>query len=217
MLKRWIIIAILFRIIGAWTYSSWFHPDEWYQSLEFAHLLARGFGFYSQEFSLHLRNLLWPVLLTVPLKIIDFFPAAPLQFSIFTLQLFIGLLDLGIFWGFWTLLRPQIPSVQKLPGGRWAIPIILGLFFLPWYTVWDSIRPSTEHLSAVAIWLALGCLQLKRFTWAGFWTVAVLAFRYPSGLFSLGLSLAVLRTPTHRKDFLLGILAGFFILGLPTI
>ncbi len=202
-LKSWVWIAIIFRTLAAATQLSPHHPDEWFQTVEFGNYIAFGFLGHTQEVILHLRNLTWPALLAVILKIANGINPDSLFLKIYSVKFFTGILDLGILWGVYQHLQ-KWPSAWK--------QAMLALLILPYFTLAESVRPSQEHLSAISCWLALGLLPHP--LWAGVFTVLTAAFRYPSGLFSLGLLCALLlqkRDQFYYKKFFIGMLVGVFL------
>ncbi len=213
----WWIFAILSRAISSTTFSHWFHPDEWCQTFEPANLIAHGFGYHSQEIGLHLRNLTWPVLLAGVLQITHFLAPASIDFRIFTINFFSGSLDLLILWG-WQQLINHDPITAQVPTRvkHWGFILLL----LPWFALYESISPRGEHLSEIALWVALGCMANGFWLLAGTASVAIFAFRYPSGLFSAGIFLALLvhsiQTQKYQQilRFLGGALLGGVLFGL---
>lgn len=188
-LASWMLVALIIRILSASSHSSWVHPDEWYQTAEFANGLVTGIMVYSQEVGLHLRNLTWPFLLAVPLTLAGWISPDSPGLRVFLVQAFTGALDLLIIWGWWQLSLRAVRAFGL--SGRWH-QVGMALLILPYFTVHDSIRPNGEHLSSVAAWLSLGLLASGRFGPAGIAAVAIAAFRYPSGLLSAGIAVAVL-------------------------
>src|SRR4051812_37225105 len=100
VLTRWFAYALLFRFIASLTHSHWAHPDEIYQTVEFANLIVNGVSTYSQEVDLHLRNQSWPFLLTIPLWLARAIAPNWIQLKVVFYQLFTGILDLALIWGF---------------------------------------------------------------------------------------------------------------------
>ncbi len=213
----WILFALVIRIISAATHSKWNHPDEWYQTVEFSNLIWNHVAAHTQEISLHMRNLSWPVLLTLPLGLAQFFRPESIGIKIFLIQFFVGLLDLAMLWGLWQCWR-QSPIRNRISEN-----FFLALIILPWFSVADSIRPSQEHLATIALWVCLGMLSNPgRKPWsqmlAGFFAVAIGAFKYPAGLLSLGIALAVgihaLKVRKTPLFFGVGTALGLFAFGL---
>ena len=192
---RWILLALLFRLIAAGTQISTGHPDEWFQTVEFGNYLAFGFLGQTNEFLLHMRNLTWPTLLAAPLKLSHWIAPENLFLRLYAVKILTGLLDLLMIWGFSKLLETETSWPRRWKTATWA------LFILPWFTIADSVRPSQEHLSAIACWFTLGLLALidtsnlkKNLLLAGTGICIILtgAFRYPSGLLGLGILVALL-------------------------
>ena len=217
-LAPWICFLIIVRLISAWTHMTYAHPDEWFKTIEFAKVLTTGLATYCQEAALHYTNLLWPFLLTIPLKLAQWLAPQSLQFRVFAFQFFSGVLDLGMFWAWWVLLSAQVATLKLTSRElKWGV----ALFALPYFLVHDSIRPSSEHLSAIALWISLALLVRKKPALSGFFAVAIFALRYPGALFSTGIGLAVLVRAFKTKDkteilhFALGCLLGIVICGIP--
>lgn len=204
-LRSWFLLALTLRIIAAWTHASWHQPDEWFQTVEFGNLLANGFMTHSQEVELHLRNLSWPALLALPLWLARWLTPDWIHLRVFLVQLFTGLLDLAMLWGFWQCL-------SRFRLSRAWQHLALAIWILPWVMLNDSVRPSAEHLAAVATWVCLGLLARGRLGWAGFFCVMIAAMKYPAGLVSLGVAVSVLaseKSGRPRARFALGLAAGF--------
>ncbi len=210
----WLFVAFAIRVIGAATHSSFASADEWFQTVEFGHYLSDGFGAYSQEVSLHLRNMTWPVLIAGSFKLAHWIDPHSVWFRVFLYQLLSGILDLGIAWGWWRMARTLGVSRKWMNAG-------FALVILPWFTAKNSIRPSAEHLSAAMLWIALGFATMRCWTASGFFSVAIVAFRYPSGFFSVGLGVSVALRAIRRRDysflwkFAVGAGIGLFVFGLP--
>ena len=196
--------------MSAWTHSTYAHPDEWFKTVEIAEYFVRGVATYCQEIALHYTNLVWPFLLTIPLQFAAAILPESLHFKVFAFQFFTGLLDLGLVWGWWSLLEGL-----NLDHRRKNAAMMLLLF--PWFLVHDSIRPTSEHVSAIAFWITLGLLARKRHFAAGVFAVLIAAFRYPSALLSLGVTIGVFFNSDRRakRDFSLGLLLGVILGGLP--
>ena len=52
-----ILVAAVARVISAMTHSTWHHPDEWFQTVEFSNYIVNGVISHTQEVDLHMRNL----------------------------------------------------------------------------------------------------------------------------------------------------------------
>lgn len=215
--RKWWFFAITVRILASLTHSHWFHPDEWCQTIEPANMIAHGFGIYSQEIGLHLRNLSWASLLAGVLKFSQWIAPNSIDFRIFCLNFFCGALDLLIVWG-WMQMLDRDPDVAQT--SRKAKNWSLALLLLPWFSIYESVNPRSEHLSEIAFWAALGCLSRNFWVASGFSSMATFAFRYPSGLLSLGLFVAVFLESKKRKNFKpflhhgLGLILGLVLFGL---
>lgn len=222
----WVCFALFCRWAASLTHSHWFHPDEWYQTLEPANLIAHGFGLHSQEIGLHLRNLTWPTALAGILKLCQYIAPNSIEARYFWVNFTVGILDLGILWG-WIQLLESSPFTARLSSKLKGASI--ALLLLPWYTLYHSVNPRAEHLSEIALWIALGCLANRFWARAGFASVAVFGFRYPSVLLSLGIYFWVLLqffktrtlTPGTQSDsthllrrFSVGMLLGLVCFGI---
>lgn len=187
-LRKWLLWALVIRLVSAATHSVWLHPDEWFQTVEFANLMARGFMSYTQEVDYHLRNLSWPWLLSWALRLSQWIAPEWIALRVYLVQAASGILDLTILWGVWQTLRAFRWRVE-FPA--WIQNLALALLVVPFFWVADSIRPSQEHLSAIALWLCLGFLARGRWAVSGFFVVAIAAMKYPAGLMSAGIFAAV--------------------------
>jgi hypothetical protein len=206
-LKYWILFSVLCRMILSLTSQSYLHPDEWYQTVEFANIIGHKSMTYSPEVFFHLRNLTWPAFLSIFLKFLNS------SFLIhFFVQLITALLDLVILGAIYQLL-----NFYEVVAKHWWMVFFCTLhFFLK-----DSVRPSQEHLSTIAFFASLLCLYQRRFTIAGILCVSIAAFKYSSGMLSAGLALAALSHVFLKQieieeffKFIGGIVAGLFFFGL---
>lgn len=170
------------RLIACFTQLSYSHPDEWYQTVELGHFISSGMISQTQEFFLHIRNLTWPSLISAAFSFSEkIFPNH--VFARFTMmKLLTALMDLGLVWGW---MQMVVRRTQGLPS-FWA-HLGCGMLILCPMMVAESVRPSQEHLSAVAFWVALGFSVSRRFFLSGVAGALTGVFRYPSGLLGLGL------------------------------
>ena len=210
---RWFVFALLVRTISSYTHASFGHPDEWFKTVEFARYFTHGFATYCQEVGLHYTNLSWPFLLTIPLSLAKWISDDSLTLRVFSFQFFTGLLDLGIFWGWYV-------AVQSLNLSPKLKNIALAVLVLPWFFVHDSIRPTSEHLSVIFAWVSLGFLLRRQLLVAGILAVGIFAMRCPSALISLGYLVAVIwqdEKPKFRdtRRFILGCVLGLVLFGIP--
>ncbi len=161
---------------------------DWYQTIEFAHYYIHGQAVSSTEFGLHLRHPLLAFLLTIPLKVGEFVAVDSPIAKIFTIQLFVGALDLVLIWGFHTLLRDVKSNLTRDTG---LLTVAMAYVVCHWAWLSDSIRPSIEHMSVVALFLSLGLLTRHKYVLAGVSAVGIAALRYPSGIFTLAILTAL--------------------------
>ncbi|MBI3535200.1 MAG: hypothetical protein HY072_06920 [Deltaproteobacteria bacterium] len=197
------------------THSAWSYPDEWFQTVEFAQFLVSGSMSHTHEVGLHLRNLSWPLLLTLPLRISHWLSPDWIWLRVFSVQVFSGLLDFGILWGFFELYKQTEFSVLKKYEHA-----ALSLLVLPSFFALASIKPSQEHIATVAFWVALGLLSKRHFFWAGVVSIGIGAFKYPAFLLTLGILLCeCFRFLWHRSKplnfgkFLIGLGVGVMVFG----
>ena len=213
----WLLFGIATRFIASLTHSTWNHPDEWFQTVEFAQLFVSGQMSFTQEVALHMRNLSWPALLAIPLGLAKTIAPDWIGLRIFLVEFFTGLLQLCAFWGWWKVMNSQfvrLPNSLKHFGAA--------LFLAAWFVPADAIRPSQENLSAIAIWITLGLLAKKKWFWSGVLTVAIGAFKYPALLASLGIAFAVSADLLAQRastrpffKYFRGLLAGGVLFGIP--
>ena len=211
----WIIGAFAIRVVSAFTHSWWNHPDEWFQTAEFARVITDGVAYHSHEMGMHLRNLAWPMALAVPLKLAEWLLPQEVSAATRAIQFFCGLLDLAGLWGFWQL-------VKRMRLSRTWQHLALALMILPFYTVSESIRPSSEHIAIILTWVTLGLLAAGSPLLAGLSAVAIAAVKYPAGLISLGIFMALAaetrRTKVSQTQFVkfsAGIAIGLVVFGIP--
>ena len=185
---------------------------DWYQSIEFAHYYIHGQAVFTREFGLHLRHPLLAFLLTIPLKLGEVVAVDSPLVKIFTIQLFVGALDLVLIWGFYTLLRDVKSSLTR---DSRLLTVAMAYVVCHWAWLSDSISPSIEHVSVVALFLSLGLLTRHRYVLAGVSAMGIAALRYLSGIFTLAiltaLSIRTLRgemTPRALVRFLVGLTVG---------
>jgi hypothetical protein len=210
-LRAWFLFALTTRVLASLTHSHWFHPDEWCQTFEPATLIAHGFGVHSQEIGLHLRNLTWPVLLAGVIQLCHALAPSSIDLRVFGTNILAGLLDLFILWG-WVQLLKKDPVAQSFSTKikSWSPALIL----FPWFSIYESVSPRAEHLSEIAFWAALGCVASGYWLLAGFASVAIAAFRYPSALLSATIFCFMLFK--YRKNlgrFFIGVTIGIAVFG----
>lgn len=218
ILWLWLLVAAGIRLVSAWTHASWNHPDEWFQTMELARLLMGHPASYVQEIGLHLRNLSWPTLLTIPLGLAEWLAPEWIRLHVFLSQAFAGMLDLGMVWGWYQVARWFLKGRSP----AW-LHLAMALLVLPYHTVADSVRLSGEHLSTVLFWASLGLWISRgssgtRVLAAAVLAVGCAAMKYPSGLLSVGLALGFWMTATgkgERLRILGGLVAGLLLWGLP--
>ena len=218
---RWWAFALILRFLSSLTFSHWFHPDEWCQTLEPAHLIAHGLGIHSQEIGLHLRNLTWPYLLSLIIKWTHFISPLSIDLRIFNVNFLCGLLDLLILWGWMKLFDSELVPAPRGKVRNLSIAMLL----LPWFTLYETINPRAEHLSEIALWTTFGLIATEAWILAGVGCVAIFAFRYPSILLSFGIGLGLLISTFYKKSnqenayrefgkFLIGITLGLILFGI---
>ncbi len=217
----WFAVAFVVRVVAASGNSRWNHPDEWFQTVEFSNLMLNGVASFTSEISLHMRNLSWPALLTLPLSLARLLGSDWVGARFYAVEIFTAILDLGIVWGFWQCLQALSKQRDFPPVLKGWLPWTPALVLLPWFATVDSLRPSQEHLSAIALWITLGALCRDWYSVAGFFCVAVGAFKYPAGTLSLGIFCTMgLRWILKRDSlklyvrYLLGVAAGGLVFGL---
>jgi hypothetical protein len=193
--RHWLGLAFVIRLIATQTRLQWHHPDEWFQTVEFADFLAFGVASQTNEFVLHMRNLTFPAMLAGPLKLANWLFSGDVAARMTAIKGLVAALDCVSLFAIARLMDRERWSRGWRNAG-WA------LFVLCPFLVDESVRPSQEHLSAIAFWCALGFLAMedsdnrcrKRLAATGLAGVALAltgAFRYPSVLLSLGAITAV--------------------------
>lgn len=174
----------------AWNQFGWHHPDEWFQTVEFARFWAEGAMSGSQEVFWHLRNQSLPLLLAPLLKLFD---DPPLRLA--ALQTVAGLSVLP--WlGFvhaWTRNRAWPQSARLFT----LLTVAFGFFLFR-----DSIRPSSENFSSACLAAMLWAFELGRLGSSAFWAVAAVAMRYPSALAVMGFALAAIAGNQKQRSLL---------------
>ncbi len=192
MLQVGIGIALL-RVLTAWSVAPWDHPDEWFQSAEIASLLAFGRASHVQEISLHLRNLAFPEIFGLLLRVADLVAPGSAVMRVWVIQAFMGLLSLSVLWLF-----VEACDRWKIARSRWAVAAV-GLF--PFWIA-GSVVPSSENLSTY-VFALVAALALRgssrSWVWAGFFSVGVIAARAPSGLLIVGFVLALLSQLRRKR------------------
>lgn len=208
-LKFYIISSFLLSMILSLTAQTWNHPDEWYQTVEFANYIGFGKLTYSPEVIHHLRNLSWPFLLSGPMKLADLIAPYSYGLMMFTIQLFSGIFNLVVIISIKQSLDVVTNDLKLTQKSK---TIILMAITFTFFLVADSVRPSQEHLSIIAFWASVYLILKRHWFSAGLATVAIFAFKYPTAFLSLGLFLVMIywliRKEIKSRDFL------FFFLGL---
>ncbi len=192
---HWLGLAAALRLAGAFSNLSWGHPDEWFQTVEFANSIAFGFSSQTQEYHLHMRNLSWPALLSGPLRIAHALSPGDPWVRMLAVKLFTASLDVTALAFAALLIGTQAPTRRN-----WA----WGMLVLPWIFVGEAARPGQEHLSALASLCAVGLLAVPSPTraclvLAGAACAWIGVLRYPSGLFGAGLLLAMVLRATRLR------------------
>lgn len=207
-LGHWLVIAFITRMISALTHATWNHPDEWFQTSEFAHFISAGVQSFTQEVALHLRNLTWPVILQLPLSIAEWIAPHSVSFRFFGIQVWTALLDCVFVLCWWVCLK------RSCRDDRW-IQIGMALAVLSAFHIHDIQRPSGETVSTVFIWISLALISVHRYFLAGVFAVGIAAMKYPAGLATLGIALAVFfGAKKSRWAFGGGLLLGLGLFGL---
>lgn len=193
-----LLIALALRVLMAGTWAGFHYPDEWFQSAEFANLLVHGQATYSQEVGLHLRNLMWPSILALPLVLAHTLAPDLLWAKLFSLQATAAALD-------FLMLLGLLAMARRRGWEKRAQIILVALAGLSWFAVQFSVKLSGEHAAAVFTVLSLALLEVPhgrrraKPAWLCAGALAMLAFaaKYPAGLFGAGMLLALLA----RKDW----------------
>ncbi len=181
-LWKWILIAASLRFVATFSQLHYGHPDEWYQTVELAQLIGSGFASYSESITFHLRNLTWPTMLSWVIGFTNSITDFSVFWRLWSVRAFTALMDLSAIWGMARILR-----YSKLQAG---FRNLMWMFWMvAYFAVQDSVRPSQEHLSTIAMWLSLGAGASGNFWLCGFFGALTGVFRYPSGLFGLGIFL----------------------------
>jgi hypothetical protein len=217
---RWALIALALRLVAAFTRLRWNHPDEWYQTVEYGNYLVNGTMVYTGELALHMRNMLWPFFLALPLEIASIIDADSVLVRAASVQVFTAILSLGALWG-WRQVVLELAHRELFPA-HW-VNFAMWLMVWPWFMSGDMVRPSQENLSGIAVWVALGLCVRGSFAMAGFVAIAAAAFKFPSGLFAAGLFAAFALRSARSRDwkpfarFVAGLAVGLAVLGLPDL
>ena len=205
----WVFVGIfILRLLSVENHTKWIYADEWFQTAEFANLIVSGTMSFVQEVPLHLRNLFWPGLLSLPVGVANWLSPDSVYLKSDLVRIFSGLLDLGVLWG-WIVLTRRFIDENRLKAT--FLIFSLGFLFLPWFTVTGSTSPSSEHAATVFLWLALGTLAKRKFAWSGLFLVSVGLAKYPAGLFGVGFLIAAILRVRHsemKKEDLQKVLVG---------
>jgi hypothetical protein len=218
MIKNWFLFGLFIRILCAATNMRVGHPDQWYQTLEFANFMQNGFMSYSLE-DAHLRNLSYPMFFRIPFFFAQFVSDIPWM-KLFFSKLFIGLVNLFvIIWFVLRLIQHYDIRSKKIQ------TLIFSLFLFMGFMISDSVHTSIEHASILIMLsiIALMFSPLGRSTSYSLGLLLVLlgAIRYPSLLFSVGV-LSALSLQFFQKEklklsylyLLFGLFSGLFLFGL---
>lgn len=216
-LSFYLLSSLILSAILSLTAQSWNHPDEWYQTVEFANYLGFGQLTYSPEVIHHLRNLSWPFLLAGPMKLADLVAPHSYALMMFVIQFFSGVLNLVVILSLHRALELITPDLQITQKSKTILLMALTFTF---FLVGDAIRPSQEHLSIIAFWASVYFIFGKQWFGAGLSTIAIFTFKYPAAFLSLGLFLVVLFWFIFKqiqfKNILfygLGLILGIFLFG----
>jgi len=210
---QWFIFAFLYRVIASSTHASWNHPDEWYQTVEFAQQIAAGFQSYTQEVALHMRNLSWPWVLSLVIRLSEWLAEGQLSTRLFLIHFVSGLFNLSMVYAMWKSAQGYFST--KLQSR------LLVILLLPWFFVSDSIRPSQENMAAVFFWWAFLAGTRGFYFWSALFAVGVFAMKYPVGVLSLGLALGFTFQILKNREGLLvwirwvsGFVGGFILFSI---
>ncbi len=207
--KQWLILACALRLIASYTRVNWHYPDEWYQTVEFSRLLMGRSANYTHEMGLHLRNLTWPLMLCIPLKLADWIAPHWTHLRLILAHLLAATLDLAAIWSF-ARLSKRWSAIWKNLG--------FALLILPWFQVQDGVSLGIEHVCVCLIWITLACIQAESLFLAGIFALGIFAAKYPAGLVTAGFSVALViryrSTPKSILRYVYGLLVGVLIFGV---
>ncbi|MFZ4712601.1 MAG: hypothetical protein ACOYL6_02710 [Bacteriovoracaceae bacterium] len=210
--KVWIAFALVCRIILAITYSTYNHPDEWYQTIEYSNLMWGKKATYSLDMFWHMRNLSWPWILSLVSRVAFLISPTSIWMQISSIQMFMVLIDFAEI-----LLLVKLIEKWELNHKKLWIAFFLSSHFL----LRDSTRPSQEHISSIFFYSSVACASFGYWFWAGLLTSLVGATKYASGMLSAGLYfcflIIFLRKKINFKTFLqinLGVILGIALAGI---
>lgn len=184
-------ITAFAHLLAAFNQISTHHPDEWFQTVELGNYISRGFISQTLEFHLHMRNLTWPAMLAAPLWVSSKLFHDSVFANFLVVKFTTAFLDLTAIACWFYIFRKTLNIFWRRVG---AVLLILPVF---WVSEW--VRPSQEHLSAIALAWAFAAFiknqEQPHKHWA-FLAGAAAAlcgvFRYPSGLLSAGFLVGIL-------------------------
>lgn len=188
-LQYLLIVALVLRLVAAFTYLRPTHPDELYQGIELAHLLRTGSGSDVIEILFHLRNLTLSFGFWLVHGLLAGLDTDTPYWRIVGPRCVVAFLDMTILWAVYRKLREN----DEPP--RWVAVTVLAVFAFASFSVRDAPSSTLEHCSAIFMWLAVGFMARpanpKQLFFAGFCAVMVAVMRYPSALFTVGFFFAL--------------------------
>jgi hypothetical protein len=210
-IKYWLLFAFFTRLILSFTYQTYNHPDEWYQTVEFSNLMWGKKATYSPEIYWHMRNLTWPWILSLVSRL-TYLISPSMILQTFSIHLFCSLLDLI---GLWSIIK----IIKKLNISNESLWIIF--FSTAHFLLKDSHRPSQDHISTILFYCTLSLAFHKKWFWAGLLTSLIGVSKYAAGLLSVGLYISfflmLFLKNINLKDFFKiqgGIILGILLGGL---
>ncbi|MBW4472238.1 MAG: hypothetical protein KME45_17815 [Stenomitos rutilans HA7619-LM2] len=143
-------IGLFLRLVLVFFSDRGYHPDEIFQYLEQAHRMVFGYGYIPWEYRFGIRNLIIPITLSIPLRLLKALQLDSPDIYIPFIKAILCLLSLSLIYGLYALGR----TVVSEPVGR--IAALIACF---WYELMVFAPKSTpECLAAYLMVGALVCL-----------------------------------------------------------
>ncbi len=162
-------------------------------------------------FSLHLRNLSWPWLLSKVILFSDRLSGSDVVSRLWCVRAVTLFFDLLGVWGIFSVARSSWIGERK--------NLFLFLATALWFWVGDAVRPSQEHLAIVFTWIALGAWVRGWWFLAGVALAGIFVGKYSVGVLALGLGVGFALDSSEgrfrrRLMILVGACSGFVVGGI---
>ncbi|KAK2708254.1 GPI mannosyltransferase 3-like isoform X1 [Artemia franciscana] len=193
------VYLVVYRWLCSFSSQAQYHPDEYYQTMEFAHGLQFGYGMATWEFQEKIRSCIYPLFISTAFTILEYFQwdnPTTIYFSAYVLQGFVTALGDFLF----------LKIIKKELGKKaynWS------LFFLMtnWFYIYTGNRALTNTVEMSLLHIAYYFYPWRK-EQKGVWfykVIGVLSFWIrPSGLIFY-FTLIILHFYRYPKEFMMSL------------